>query len=148
MLSSAHAKNIIHCDIKPQNVVYSPSGEQIIGVLAVIDWGLAVGPGVEKRGLYSGTPAFMSVSCLSGSGEFILEKVLAQTDDSPAEPHVMDDIESLLYLIEFLRKADLPWGWPSIPEDVSYEDLKEEKECYSPEELPLQEFLVYARDQR
>lgn len=91
----------------------------------------------------------MSVPCLSGNdGKFILAKPSVQTDDFPAEPHALDDIESLLYLIEFLRKGDLPWEWPSIPEDVSYEDLKEEKESWSPEEPPLQEFLAYARDRR
>lgn len=75
-------------------------------------------------------------------------RTLHHTDSFLAEPHVLDDIESLLYLIEFLRKGDLPWGWPAIPEETSYEGLKEKKESWLPEELPLREFLTYARDQR
>lgn len=49
-----------------------------------------------------------------------------------------DDVESSLYLTEFLHKAELPWGWLTIPEVEDYETLKE-KESWSFEEPPLQE---------
>jgi len=61
---------------------------------------------------------------------------------------MLDDVESLLYLIEFLHRANLPWGWPSIPEDTESEELKEEKESWSPQASPLQGFLTYTRDRR
>ena len=76
--SSVHTKKVIHRDnrdIKPQNIVRSPDGKGI-GKLALIDWGLAVSPEVGKRGLYLGTPAFMSVSCLSGDGKLFLSWAL------------------------------------------------------------------------
>jgi len=53
----------------------------------------------------------------------------------------------MLYLVEFLHKADLLWWWPPVPEDTSFEDLKEE-EPWFPQVPPPQQFLIYARDQR
>ena len=49
-----------------------------------------------------------------------------------------DDVESSLYLTEFLHKAELPWGWLTIPEVEDYETLKEKESWYF-EEPPLQE---------
>ena len=70
MLSFVHAKGFIHCDIKPQNIVHSPDGKGI-GKLAVIDWGSAATTDTGEEYRYFGTPAFMSVSCLSGNGMFL-----------------------------------------------------------------------------
>ena len=67
---------------------------------------------------------------------------------SLAGPHVLDDVESLLYLIEFLLTADLPWGWSTISEDTDIKQLKEERKSWVPENPSLQEFLTYARDRR
>jgi hypothetical protein len=53
----------------------------------------------------------------------------------------LDDLEYLLYLIEFLHKGALPWKWPTIPEDTNCEDLKERKESWFLEEPPLRAFL-------
>jgi len=75
-------------------------------------------------------------------------KCQPKADSFLTGPHALDDVESLLYLVEFLHKAELPWGWPAIPEDTDYKDLKEKKESWSPKIPPLQEFLAYARDRR
>lgn len=114
----------------------------------MIDWGIAAYQRVGQSILYVGTPAFMSVSCLSGDGRFLSAYTLVKANDFSAGPHFLDDVESLMYLIEFLREADLPWGWPSVPQDRSFKDLMEEKNSWSPQEPPLQEFLAYARDRR
>jgi len=70
---------------------------RVLGNWPCHDWGLAVGPDVGNRGLYFGTPAFMSVSCFSGNGQFILAKASVQTDSFFAEPHGSDDVKSLLF---------------------------------------------------
>ena len=81
----------------------------------------------------------------SWEGSFNIH-TLAHADSFLVEPHVLDDVESLLYLIEFLCKANLPWGWPVVPEEMSFKDLLEEKKSWFPAKRPLREFLAYARD--
>ena len=93
-------------------------------------------------------PVLTSVSCLPGDSKFLPAQMWPETDGFLAEPHVLDDVEALLYLIEFLRKGDLPWGWSAIPEDTSYDGLREEKGSWTPDVPPLQESLVYARDRQ
>ena len=41
----AHAKNVIHRDIKPDNIMLGENGE-----VYLMDWGLALGTGVSKDG--------------------------------------------------------------------------------------------------
>ena len=93
-------------------------------------------------------PVFTSVSCLPGDSKFLPAQMWPKFYGFLAEPHVLDDVEALLHLIEFLRKGDLPWGWSAIPEDTSYDGLREEKGSWSPDAPPLQESLVYARDRQ
>ncbi|KAF9642456.1 kinase-like protein [Thelephora ganbajun] len=127
VLSRVHSKGIIHRDIKPHNIVYSPVGDLDLWQLAVIDWGLAfdVNEGSNSAPRFTGTPTFMSVSCLQGNA-----------------PHALDDLESLLYLVEFVVTEDeLPWF---NSEDL--EDLVRVKESWVPQNPFLQEFLTYVRD--
>ena len=60
-----HRKGVIHCDIKPHNIVCSPDS----GITApiVIDWGLAAVINSDMD-LVGGTPGFASVSTLCGNG--------------------------------------------------------------------------------
>jgi len=51
-----------------------------------------------------------------------------------------------LYLVEFLHTTNVPWGWPVARDVAEFEDLKEEKISWAPENPFLQEFLAYARD--
>lgn len=46
--------------------------------------------------------------------------------------------------IEFLRKADLPWGCSQILRGTQFEDLKTE-DSWLPEKSPLREFPAYAQ---
>ena len=87
-----------------------PDGEGI-GKLAVVDWGLATERGdratiTGRR--FLGTRAFMAY--LSGCGK--LSNLRCRSDLT--EPHALDDVGPLLYLIEFLHAADVPWGWPGV----------------------------------
>lgn len=66
VLSAAHAKEIIHCDVKPGNIVCSPDGE--IKNPFVIDWGLAIIIGEDTATGFRGTQGYASVSSLRGNG--------------------------------------------------------------------------------
>jgi len=82
------------------------------------------------------------------TGGFFWCKDGPEADSFLTGPHILDDVESLLYLVEFLQEADLPWGWPTMPGDIGSEELKGKKEAWSPQVSPLQEFLAYTRDRR
>lgn len=73
---------------------------------------------------------------------------LVGADGHSTGPHPLDDVESLLYLIQFLHTADLPWGWPLVSEVADYSGLEKQRRHLIPENPLLQEFLAYARDRR
>lgn len=55
VLAFAHSQGVVHCDVKPSNILIGPLGETLL-----IDWGVArelSGPGTGPAG---GTPAYMS----------------------------------------------------------------------------------------
>jgi len=57
-LAAAHAQNVLHRDIKPQNILVNRGGEPL-----VTDFGLAralEGPGVTTAGVFLGTPNYVS----------------------------------------------------------------------------------------
>jgi serine/threonine protein kinase/tetratricopeptide (TPR) repeat protein len=66
-LAYAHARNVVHCDIKPSNVMLTTAG-----VPKVLDFGIAhrdtpSGKGLETTGHIRGTPVYMAPEVLSGS---------------------------------------------------------------------------------
>lgn len=52
-IAFAHGKGILHCDLKPDNIMTGPFGETL-----VMDWGLARSQGREASAV--GTPGFMA----------------------------------------------------------------------------------------
>ncbi|MBR7131274.1 MAG: serine/threonine protein kinase [Lentisphaeria bacterium] len=62
-VAAAHEKKILHCDLKPSNIMIGSFGE-----VSVLDWGLAREFGVpfgQERSI-SGTPAFMAPELVTG----------------------------------------------------------------------------------
>lgn len=61
-LAAAHERGIVHCDVKPANVVLTPTG-----LAKVVDFGIARMLGAAERGRGTpGTPAYMSPEQLRG----------------------------------------------------------------------------------
>lgn len=57
----AHSKGIVHCDIKPENVMVGRFGE-----VYLVDFGIAVRRGTE-RGALAGSPGYMAPELVAGS---------------------------------------------------------------------------------
>lgn len=65
-LVAAHAGNLVHCDIKPENIMLTPQGD-----VKVLDFGVAkrlqteaLDTTVDRKGTLSGTPAYMAPEVL------------------------------------------------------------------------------------
>lgn len=66
-MGHAHARGLIHLDLKPQNIMVDDDG-----AVYVMDWGIArrIGvPAASERGVLRGTPSYMSPEVASGRAD-------------------------------------------------------------------------------
>jgi len=93
-LAAAHARGLVHRDIKPGNVLLSPSGAK------VVDFGIAAvagDPSELPQGLVWGTPAYLAPERLGG-GEVV-----------PAS-----DVYALGLLLYRLLAGQMPWQTETV----------------------------------
>uniref|UniRef100_A0AAV1UYE3 Casein kinase I n=1 Tax=Peronospora matthiolae TaxID=2874970 RepID=A0AAV1UYE3_9STRA len=95
-LQQMHTKNILYVDVKPENFMLNMGKENKV---YCVDFGIsdryvtATGKHKElKEGTVVGTPTFLSIHCHNG-----------------LTSSRRDDIESLLYVLIYLIRGDLPW---------------------------------------
>jgi len=102
ILKFIHSKGLIHCDIKPENILMGRSSTDKENVVHLIDFGLSkkyfnsnTGKHIsyrENMGTGTGTARYMSINTHLGH-----------------EQSRRDDMESLGFMIVFLMKGRLPW---------------------------------------
>ncbi|HEX6499461.1 MAG TPA: protein kinase [Micromonosporaceae bacterium] len=108
-LAAAHAQGLVHCDVKPGNIVLTPDGAK------VVDFGIAAVAGQrhDSGGTVLGTPAYLAPERLGGgsvlpaSDVYALGLVLyrALTGDLPWPAHSTTEI---LHAHAHLAPAPLP----------------------------------------
>ncbi|KAJ7272810.1 kinase-like domain-containing protein [Mycena rebaudengoi] len=93
-----HNANVFHCDLKPQNILYSPEDKQ----LRIADFGLALNSQI-LRGPIGGTYPFMPPECFPGTGGFY-----------PACVPRQNDVWALSIILLNLMSGQYPWQRPTL----------------------------------
>jgi serine/threonine-protein kinase len=75
-LTAAHALGLVHCDLKPDNIMIEPGSDEAPPRVRLIDWGIArfAGAPARQSDVAAGTPHYMAPEQVRG------EKVDARTD--------------------------------------------------------------------
>ena len=102
ILEFIHSKHLLHCDIKPDNIVVGRNSTSKENVIHLVDFGLSKKciisndgkdiPRKKNKGTGSGTVRYMSINTHLGF-----------------EPSRRDDMESFGYVLIYLMKGKLPW---------------------------------------
>ena len=94
-----HSKNVIHCDLKPENVLINK------GHVKICDFGLAGICGTERPGPSVGTGAYMAPELLNRRSATPLKLI---------EAHDTWSVGIMIYAMAF---ADLPWEKAKVRDD-------------------------------
>jgi eukaryotic-like serine/threonine-protein kinase len=116
-LSSAHARGVVHRDVKPENVMLGSFGEVLL-----LDWGVAVRAG-EALTSIAGTPAYMAPEMLAiatapldaRTDVFLLGATLHECLTG-APPHAGDTLDEVITSIAF--SAPRAYG-ADVPEELA-----------------------------
>lgn len=101
ILENVHSKNIIHLDLKPENIMVGSNDSTFLKQIFLIDYGLSKlyideitqkHITMENKSLFEGTLSYSSLNCHMGLS-------LSRRDD----------LESLGYILIEMLKGSLPW---------------------------------------
>ncbi|HEY5924068.1 MAG TPA: serine/threonine-protein kinase [Kofleriaceae bacterium] len=108
----AHARGIVHRDIKPNNILIGPFGETLL-----IDWGLARELGEGEQGIAASSPsdqALTRAGTVAGTPGFMApEQARGEQVDARA------DVFALGATLFYVLSGQLPWGSTSATELVN-----------------------------
>ena len=118
-LASMHSTGYLHCDVKPENVLYQAPledscqcDEKGFGRFTLIDYGISK-PYIDENGEhikkhevddFEGTAEFISTDLLNKTCKYRIMLIYLL---DPSRKH---DLESLLYTLIFLLKWEAPYG--------------------------------------
>lgn len=124
-IGAAHARGVLHRDIKPGNILLSPSGRVLVTDFGLAVAGAASRPGLSNTGRVVGTPAYMAPEQARGESVTPLSEVYALgatlrfllTGLPPYQPSSRYSSSARDDVLEQARRAELGpvVGVPGLP---------------------------------
>lgn len=126
-LDAAHARGVVHRDVKPSNILLAVDAEDGLGAVRLADFGIAsmAGIGVGRAGDVVGTPAVMAPEQIRGeaidhrvdlwsAGIVFYELVTGTMPFVGSLPKIYDTILHREPLAPSLLNGDLPSGFDAV----------------------------------
>jgi serine/threonine protein kinase/formylglycine-generating enzyme required for sulfatase activity len=151
----AHSREVIHCDLKPENVMVGEFGEVL-----VMDWGVAVSCADEAEGAPSaarnrravrgpcGTPAYMAPELAEGRGQdidqrtdvYLLGAILYEILEGRA-PHRGPSVDAVLEVVREGAQRSYASGTPRELIEICERGMAQKAEDRFPSVLALRDAL-------